>query len=133
MTLIPQFSLGPREDDEGLFSRDIDGQLVRLDTPTAADYEKTATVQVNGQSVELPVAAPLKDSQGNIVLDLHGRTTPRHTTILDAVVKLNAEKTPLDKAVSITTLCHQQHMTPTVNGGAGGPPNVNCYRPVNTR
>ena len=112
MTLIPEFGLGPREDDEGLFSRDIDGQLVRLDTPTAADYEKTATVQVNGQSVELPVAAPLKDSQGNIVLDLHGRTTPRHTTILDAVVKLNAEKTPLDKAVSITTLCHQQHMTP---------------------
>ena len=112
MTLIPEFGLGPREDDEGLFSRDIDGQLVRLDAPTAADYEKTATVQVNGQSVELPVAAPLKDSQGNIVLDLHGRTTPRHTTILDAVVKLNAEKTPLDKAVSITTLCHQQHMTP---------------------
>jgi hypothetical protein len=29
-----------RDDDEGLFSRDINGQLVRLDAPTEADYAK---------------------------------------------------------------------------------------------
>ena len=42
-----------RDDDEGLFSRDIDGQLVRLDSPTESDYEKNVTLQIDG----LPVAA----------------------------------------------------------------------------
>src|SRR5438094_100963 len=56
-----------RDDDEGLFSRDIDGQLVRLDSPTASDYDKTVTMQIDGQTVTVPLASPLKDSHGNIV------------------------------------------------------------------
>ena len=39
-----------RDDDEGLFSRDIDGQLVRLDAPTESDYEKNVTIQIDGAS-----------------------------------------------------------------------------------
>jgi CRP-like cAMP-binding protein len=112
MSLIPEFGLAPREDDEGLFSRDIHGQLVRLDAPTAEDYDKRVVVQVNGHSVEVPLAEPLKDAQGNIVLDVAGRTTPRYTTIFDAVVKLNAQRKPGEKEVFIPTLCHQPHMAP---------------------
>ena len=63
-----------RDDDEGLFSRDIDGQLVRLDDPVAEDYDKTVTLQIDGQSVTVPLAEPLKDAQGNIVQDVDGRT-----------------------------------------------------------
>src|ERR1700704_3935764 len=77
-----------RDDDEGLFSRDINGQLVRLDTPTEGDYAKDVTLQIDGQSVTVPLAEPLKDAQGNIVLDINGRTTPRYTTIYDAAVQL---------------------------------------------
>ena len=115
MSYIPLVS---REDDEGLFSR-VDGQLVRLDKPTKGDYDKEVTLQVDGRSVTLPIAEPSRDAQGHIVLDIQGRTTPRYTTILDAVVKLNdklndkpnPEKED-EKEVFIPTLCHQPHMTP---------------------
>ena len=43
-----------RDDDEGLFSRDINGQLVRLDTPTESDYEKEVALQIDGVSVTVP-------------------------------------------------------------------------------
>ena len=112
MSLIAEFGLHPREDDEGLFSRNLDGQLVRLDAPTEDDYSTLVRVSVDGRSVQVPMSEPLKDSQGNIVLDLDGRTTPRHTTIFDAVAKLNAERKDGEKEISIPILCHQPHMTP---------------------
>src|SRR5260370_17507333 len=77
-----------RDDDEGLFSRDINGQLVRLDTPTESDYDKDVTLQIDGLPVTVPLAEPLTDANGNIVVDLEGRTTPRYTTIYDAARKL---------------------------------------------
>ncbi len=101
-----------RDDDEGLFSRDINGQLVRLDAPTEADYNKTVSMQIDGQPVSVPLAEPLKDENGNIVLDIEGRTTPRYTTIYDAAVKLYV-KQPGDEAhIPIPTICHQPHMRP---------------------
>ena len=112
MALIPDYILPSRDDDEGVFSRNINGQLVRLDAATNDDYNKVVKVEVDGRSVQLPVAEPMKDSQGNIVLDMHGRTTPRFTTILDAVVKLNAEWKEGETRVSVPVLCHQPHMTP---------------------
>jgi len=101
-----------RDDDEGLFSRDIDGQLVRLDSPTESDYEKDVTLQIDGVSVTVPLAEPLADANGNIVLDLEGRTTPRYTTIYDAARKLYVEQIGDEKKIPIPVLCHQPHMTP---------------------
>ncbi len=109
MSFIP---LAPRDDDAGLFSRDLSGHLVRLDAPTEGDYRKVVTLQVDGRSVQLPIAEPLKDAQGHVVLDIHDRTTPRSTTILDAVIQINAERRENEKGVFIPTLCHQAHMTP---------------------
>jgi Fe-S-cluster-containing hydrogenase component 2/CRP-like cAMP-binding protein len=101
-----------RDDDEGLFSRDIDGQLVRLDSPTASDYTKTVTLQIDGQPITVPLASPLKDSQGNIVQDVEGRTTPRYTTIYDAAVKLYVKQPGDEAKIPIPTLCHLEHMKP---------------------
>src|SRR5205823_11260371 len=101
-----------RDDDEGLFSRDINGQLVRLDAPTEADYEKNVTVQIDGVPVTVPLAEPLTDANGNIVLDIDGRTTPRYTTIYDAARKLYVEQLGDEKKIPIPVLCHQPHMTP---------------------
>lgn len=101
-----------RDDDEGLFSRDIDGQLVRLDSPTAGDYGKTVTLQIDGQTVTVPMAEPLKDAQGNIVQDVDGRTTPRYTTILDAALKLYVKQAGDEAKIPIPTLCHLEHMKP---------------------
>jgi hypothetical protein len=79
---------GGRDDDEGLFSRDINGQLVRLDAPTESDYGKSVDVKIDGRAVKVPLAEPLKDAQGNVVVDIDGRTTPRYTTIYDAALRL---------------------------------------------
>src|SRR3954447_24722226 len=89
--------LAARDDDEGLFSRDINGQLVRLDTPTEDDYGKHVTLQIDGRPVTVPLAKPLEDAQGNIVLDISGCTTPRYTTIYDAAVRLHVQQ-PGDEA-----------------------------------
>ena len=101
-----------RDDDEGLFSRDIDGQLVRLDSPTESDYGKTVTLQIDGQPVTVPLAEPLKDANGNIVQDIEGRTTPRYTTIYDAALKLYVKQSGDEAKIPIPTLCHLPHMTP---------------------
>ena len=79
-------TLAREDEDEGLFSRDINGQLVRLDAPVERDYGRNITLQIDGQSVTVPMAEPSQDANGNIILDLEGRTTPRYTTIYDAVV-----------------------------------------------
>ncbi len=94
MPIIPERSGGlfARDDDEDLFSRDINGQLVRLDAPTQADYDKKVTLQIDGQSITVPLAEPLKDANGNIVLDMKGQTTPRYTTIYDAAVELYGDE-----------------------------------------
>ncbi|MEY2439662.1 MAG: hypothetical protein QOI34_1047 [Verrucomicrobiota bacterium] len=101
-----------RDDDEGLFSRDINGQLVRLDAPTESDYGKNVTLQIDGTPVTVPLAEPLTDADGNIVVDLDGRTTPRYTTIYDAARKLYVEQLGDEKKIPIPVLCHQPHMTP---------------------
>ena len=37
------------------------------------DYEKQVTLQIDGQSITVPLAEPLKDANGNVVQDLDGR------------------------------------------------------------
>lgn len=104
--------LSAREDDESIFGRDGNGQLVRRDTPAEADYEVIVTLSIDGEEVKIPLAERLKDAQGNIVQDINGRTTPRYTTIYDAVLKLYTEKQWDLAKIPIPTLCHQAHMTP---------------------
>src|ERR1700761_4321867 len=101
-----------RDDDEGLFSRDINGQLVRLDAPTESDYEKNVMLQIDGVPVTVPLAEPLTDANGNVVLDIEGQTTPRYTTIYDAARKLYVEKPGDEQKIPIPILCHQPHMKP---------------------
>ncbi|MGB8167177.1 MAG: cyclic nucleotide-binding domain-containing protein [Chthoniobacteraceae bacterium] len=108
----PENGLFIRDDDEGLFSRDINGQLVRLDAPTESDYEKVITLQIDGQGVTVPLAEPLKDANGNIVMDPEGRTKPRYTTIYDAAVKLYVKQPGDEAKIPIPTLCHLPHMKP---------------------
>lgn len=114
MPIIQDLVAGPnvRDDDEGLFSRDIDGQLVRLDAPTESDYTKEVTLQIDGQEVTVPLAVPLADANGNIVVDIEGRTTPRYITILDAAQKLYVKEFGDEAKIPIPVLCHQSHMTP---------------------
>src|SRR5256886_4837932 len=110
MPIIPERPAGlfVRDDDEDLFSRDINGQVVGLAAPTRADYDKQLTLQIDGQSITVPRAEPLKDANGNVVQDLDGQTTPRYTTIYDAAMKLYGD----EAKIPIPTLCHLPHMKP---------------------
>lgn len=114
MPALPETPAGlfVRDDDEDLFSRDINGQLVRLDAPTESDYTKMVNLQIDGQPVTVPLAEPLKDANGNIQQDLEGRTTPRYTTIYDAALKLYVKQAGDESKIPIPTLCHLPHMRP---------------------
>src|SRR6516165_8518869 len=99
-----------RVEDEGLFARDVNGRLVRMDRATAADYDRQVRLHVNGREITVPKAVPTTDSQGNIVTDLQGRTVPRSTTIYDAASQLFVSR-PGD-VNPIPILCHQEHLRP---------------------
>ena len=60
----------------------------------------------------MPLARPLEDAAGNIVLDVDGRTTPRYSTIFDAVTQLYVKEPGDEAKIPIPTLCHQPHMPP---------------------
>ena len=96
-------------EEDGLFSRDIDGQLVRMDKVTAADFEKQITIKVDGREVTVPKAVPLTDSQGKILRDAEGRPIPRATTIYDAATRAYADD-PAGNPIPV--LCHQEHLEP---------------------
>ena len=74
-------------EEDGLFSRDIDGQLVRMDKVTAADFDRRVTIRIDGREVTVPKAVPLTDAQGKILRDQEGRPLPRATTIFDAATR----------------------------------------------
>jgi len=96
-------------EEDGLFARDIDGQLVRMDRVTAADFEKRITIRIDGREVTVPKAVPLTDSQGKILRDQEGRPIPRATTIYDAATKAYADQSDGNP---IPILCHQEHLEP---------------------
>ena len=79
----------PSWEEEGLFARDVNGQLVRVVEASEQDYFQQVTVTIDGQAIRVPRAVPTTDAQGNIVyLDAAGRTQPRRTTIYDAALAL---------------------------------------------
>src|SRR3954466_16081874 len=79
----------PSWEEEGLFARDINGQLVRVVEASEQDYFRQGTVTIAAQPIRVPRAVPTTDAQGNIVyLDAAGRTRPRRTTIYDAALAL---------------------------------------------
>ncbi len=125
----------PSWEEEGLFARDVNGQLVRVVDASERDYFQEVTVTIDGQPIRVPRAVPTTDAQGNIVyLDAAGRTNPRRTTIYDAALALcltqlgqsastgeavvaAEDKKLLDSAKSrllrmIPTVCHLDHLAP---------------------
>jgi Fe-S-cluster-containing hydrogenase component 2/CRP-like cAMP-binding protein len=116
-------------EEEGLFARDVNGQLIRVVEAREQDYFVTVTVTIDGQPIRVPRAVPATDAQGNIIyLDAAGRTQPRRTTIYDAALALclaqlgkrsaeAGEQHLLESARArlarmIPTLCHLDHLPP---------------------
>jgi len=99
----------PLPEEDGLFARGIDGQLVRMDKVTAADFDTRITIRIDGRPVTVPKAVPLADSQGKLLRDAEGRPIPRATTIHDAATLAYADD---PGGNPIPVLCHQEHLEP---------------------
>ncbi len=108
--IFAEVSNAASREEESLFSRDVDGRLVRLEKATAADLDKDITLSIDGRSVTVKKAVTTKDSQGNIIRDPQGRPIPRFTTIYDAAAK--AFVTRPGETHPIPTLCHKEHLPP---------------------
>ncbi|WP_235908608.1 cyclic nucleotide-binding domain-containing protein [Roseiconus nitratireducens] len=97
-------------DDEGLFARDVDGQLIRVEKATARELDESLSLTINGETLTVRKAVPTRDSQGNVINDPDGAPVPRLTTIFDAAsrafVKRPGDPNP------IPTLCHKEHLPP---------------------
>lgn len=131
----------PGVDDDDLFSRDIDGHLLRMDKPTRdmLDEARSVTMTVDGLPVRIPKAVPATDAQGNILYDQRGNPIPRLTTLYDAISKRygGAANNP------VPVLCYQEHTSPvavcrvclvqvikTDRGRAQDKLVPSCYQPV---
>ncbi|GAA5511124.1 cyclic nucleotide-binding domain-containing protein [Novipirellula caenicola] len=97
-------------EQEGLFARDVDGQLVRVHKATASELDEDVTLTIDGREVTVKKAVPTRDSQGNIIRDATGAPKPRYTTIFDATSDAFVRE-PGDEH-PIPTLCHKEHLPP---------------------
>ncbi len=99
-----------RPDDEGLFARDVDGQLIRVEKSTAEQLDEDVTLTIDGREITVKKAVPECDSQGNIKRNPDGSPVPRPTTIYDATSEAFVLK-PGDSH-PIPALCHREHLPP---------------------
>lgn len=75
-------------EEESLFSRDLDGRLVRLDKATADQLDEDVTLAIDDRAIRVKRAVPAVDSAGRPRLDEDGRVIPQATTIYDASTAL---------------------------------------------
>ncbi|QDT04196.1 NADP-reducing hydrogenase subunit HndC [Rubripirellula lacrimiformis] len=101
---------GTRPDDEGLFARDVDGQLIRVERATASELDEDVALTIDGRAITVKKAVPTRDAQGNIIRDDNGAPKPRFTTIYDAASEAFVRK-PGDPH-PIPALCHKEHLPP---------------------
>lgn len=96
--------------EEALFARDIDGQLIRAADATLNDLVQDVRITIDGQSVVVKKAVPLRNSQGVVVVNDRGEPIPRPTTIYDAVTQLYVKS--VDDVHPVPILCHREHLNP---------------------
>jgi CRP-like cAMP-binding protein/Fe-S-cluster-containing hydrogenase component 2 len=98
----------PGWEEEGLFARDYEGRLIRMDRVTADDLARDVTVTIDSRTLSVKKAVPATDDQGTLRKDRHGRVIPRATTIYDAAAQLFGS----GPANPIPLLCHREYMDP---------------------
>ncbi|ODU01312.1 MAG: hypothetical protein ABS79_01900 [Planctomycetes bacterium SCN 63-9] len=81
---------GPQtwEDEEGLFVRDYEGRLLKLDPVTAEDLNRLVTITIDGHVFQVKKAVPATDELGVPRKNEDGEDIVRATTIHDAANQL---------------------------------------------
>ena len=118
-------------EDGGLFTRDLEGRLIRYDRATRDQLDTQITLTIDGEPVTVSKAVVATDEQGNYKYDDDGEVIPRPTTIFDAVtiryenVRSDVSEAGLPSADEnafqkiaregknpIPVLCHTMYMDP---------------------
>jgi CRP-like cAMP-binding protein/Fe-S-cluster-containing hydrogenase component 2 len=98
----------PGWEEEGLFARDFEGRLIRMDRATAQDLDRDVSLTIDGRKITVKKAVPATDEVGRLRTDQEGRVVPRATTIYDAATQLFGP----GPANPIPLLCHREYMDP---------------------
>ena len=96
--------------EEALFARDVDGQLIRFTEATLSDLNEDIKLSIDGETITVKKAVPLRNSQGTVVTNEKGELIPRPTTIYDAVSQFYVKK--LGDVNPVPVLCHREHLNP---------------------
>ena len=97
-------------EEESLFSRDVDGQLIRVEKATAEQFDEKVTLEIDGVSVTVAKAQPTRNAQGDVIRGSDGEPIPRPTTIFDAAAKAFVKD--FGDQHPIASLCHKEHLPP---------------------
>jgi CRP-like cAMP-binding protein/Fe-S-cluster-containing dehydrogenase component len=98
----------PGWEEEGLFARDLEGRLVRMDRATADDLDRDVTLTIDGRKITVKKAVPATDDVGRLRKDEKGHVVPRATTNYDAALQLFGT----GSSNPIPILCHREFMDP---------------------
>ena len=99
-------------------------QVTASDAPTEGDYGKNVTLTIDGQSVTVPLAEPLKDAQGNIV----ALTTTEISALTSAqVAGINTTNVGVLTTTQVTALTTTQVAAMT-NDAMDGVPSGDNFR-----
>lgn len=97
-------------DEESLFARDVNGQLIRVRKASDLDFATDVRLKINGKDVTVKRAVPTLDGDGNVIRGANGQPIPRYTTIYDAAGVAFVHDTTDEHP--IPTLCHREHLPP---------------------
>ncbi len=107
-------SLPAFREEESIFSRGEDDQLIKYSKPSGADFVKMIQVIFDDEFVEVPKALPATDALGNRLKDNLGNLIARDTTIYDVAERLvglgRISESELQRRLPV--LCHQKHLEP---------------------
>ncbi len=110
----PNDELTRGRDEESVFARGENDELVRREKATRDQFARTVTVKIDGYAVTVPQAVPKTDARGNPLRAPDGGLVPRNSTIYDAAMKLARDGAWAESELPerIPLLCHQPHLHP---------------------
>ena len=99
----PTDELTRGRDEESVFARGENDELVRREKATRDQFARTVTVKIDGYAVTVPQAVPATDARGNPLRAPDGGLVPRNSTIYDAAMKLARDGAWADSEPSAVT------------------------------
>ena len=70
--------------EEGLFARDVDGHLIRMDKVTAADFDRDVSLSIDGRTITVKKAEEAIESRSDVTTLGHVVHNPQMVAALES-------------------------------------------------